>query len=301
MVRRLPLLNALKAFTVAGHHMSVTRAAKELSVTPSAVSHQVRALEDYVGVKLFIRDGRRLELTREGRQLLRPLEHAFDEIARAVQSVRVGRGKDRLVISLRPFFSVNWLAPRLNRFWVQHQNIELHLLHTTNVPDFFLQESDAAILWGAGNWPGLESELLIPGNLTPVCSPALLEGRGGPLRPEDLAAVTLLHEEDHTNWNAWLDLAGVPDLVPEHSLVIDDTNVRIHATLNNQGVMLGCPAMLEPNFRDGSLVRLFDIHLSRYSYYLAYPAGPHANKNLDAFLEWITGEARAFLDSISAQ
>ncbi|MDI3325207.1 LysR substrate-binding domain-containing protein [Pontibacterium granulatum] len=283
----LPLLNALKTFVVAGHYLNFTKAAEELLVSPSAVSHQIRVLEDYLGLKLFLRQKRTLILTPEGKHLHSALEGPFDQIARAIQDVVQHRGRDSLNIALRPFFSSAWLAQRLSSFWGQHPDIQIDLMHTIKVPDFLADNIDLAIIWGKGNWPDLESELLIPGNLTPVCSTDLLHRVGPVESPQDLQKFTLIHDEDHSAWDDWLRKAGVTQLNTPTSLIIDDTNVRLQAVLNGQGVMLGCPALLKNEFSSGRLIQLFDTCLDTYSYHLAYPKSHKDTQRIATFVQWI--------------
>lgn len=283
----LPLLNALKTFVVAGHYLNFTKAADELLVSPSAVSHQIRVLEDYLGVKLFVRQKRALFLTPEGAQLHEALEAPFDQISRAVQNTVQNRTRESLHISLRPFFSSAWLAPRLNSFWGQNPKIEIDLTHTIKAPNFMSDQIDLGIIWGKGDWPDLESKFLLPGNLTPICSASLIEKQGRPQTPEDLNRFTLIHDEDKSAWDAWMKKSGAGDLNCQGNLTIDDTNVRVQSTLNGQGIMLGCPTLLHRELEDGELVQLFDVCLDTYAYYLVYPKKLQLTKNMEIFIDWI--------------
>jgi LysR family glycine cleavage system transcriptional activator len=287
----LPLLNALKTFVVAGHYLNFTKAADDLLVSPSAVSHQIRVLEDYLNFKLFIRQNRTLSLTSEGAHLHTALEGPFDQIARALQESAQSRRREFLHIALRPFISSAWLAQRLNSFWGQHPEIQIDLMHSIKVPDFMTDNIDLAIVWGKGNWPDMVSKFLLPGNLTPICSSKLIEEKGLPESPEDLDRFTLIHDEDRTAWDAWLKKSGAGHVNCQGNPIIDDTNVRVQSVLNGQGVMLGCPTLLRQELEAGSLVQLFDICLDTYAYYLVYPKKLKLTKNMETFIEWALQQA----------
>ena len=291
----LPILNALKTFVVAGSHLNFTRAAEDLLVSPSAVSHQIRVLEEYLEIKLFIRQNRALSLTPEGLRLHQALKQPFDQIARAILETARNRDTGSLRIALRPFFSGVWLAHRLNSFWGKWPQIRVDLIHTIKMLDFNTENIDLGILWGKGDWPGLQSHLLVPGNLTPICSAEFIKEHGRPVTPADLAKYTLIHDEDHSAWDAWVDKAnaGVGAVDFSANLTIDDTNVRLQSILNNQGIMLGCPTMLKKFLDDGTLVQLFDICLDTYSYYLVYQKELQLTKNMQIFVDWLLAEAGA--------
>lgn len=283
----LPLLNALKTFVVAGRYLNFTKAAEELLVSPSAVSHQIRVLEEYLEVKLFIRQSRALSLTVEGELLHMALIGPFDAIARAIQNVLQYKRRESINIALRPFFSGGWLAPRLNLFWGQYPNIEIDLIHMIKAPEFGCDDIDLAILWGKGEWPGMEVKFLLPGNLTPICSAELLEREGRPTSPAELSRFILIHDEDRSVWDAWFNKAGVGNVSSKGKLVIDDTNVRVQSIQNSQGIMLGCPLLLKPHLESGRLVQLFDICLDSYNYYLVYPKNQILSDSLTTFIDWL--------------
>jgi len=287
----LPLLNALKTFVIAGHYLNFTKASEDLLVSPSAVSHQIKILEEYIGVKLFIRENRNLTLTIEGTQLHASLEGPFNQIARTLHNTLQNRERETLNVSLRPFFSSTWLAPRLNGFLRDNPQIQINLTHGIIAPDFLTNHIDVAIVWGKGNWKGIEAKLLMPGNLAPVCSPILIEQQGYPKNPSDLKNYTLIHDEDHSAWDTWLDQSGTENIGFKAGLIIDDTNVRVQSILNGQGIMLGCPTLLKEYLDDGRLVKLFESCLNDYSYYLVYSKNALLTHNMKIFIDWITSEA----------
>ncbi|MCG8475450.1 MAG: LysR family transcriptional regulator, partial [Cytophagales bacterium] len=212
--RRLPSLNGLRAFEATGRHLSFTKAAEELNVTQTAVSHQIKGLEAQLGLKLFHRSPGRVELTREGRLLLPGLTEAFDRMTQAVEDVRPASDGRPLIVSVTPAFGSKWLAGRLGRFWRQHPEVELVIQHTMSLVGLTRDEVDVAVRFGDGDWPGLVAEKLVAKDMVPLCSPALLES-AHPLRtPADLKHYTLLHEDDQEDWVEWLRIAGVTDIDP---------------------------------------------------------------------------------------
>lgn len=291
----IPLMNALKTFVVAGKYLNFTKAAEELLVSPSAVSHQIKTLEEYLGVQLFSRTSRTMLLTDEGYRLYASLDEPFRAIAGAVHQTKALKQKENLHIVLRPFFSVSWLAPRLKNFWLNHSDIQVDLIHRKSPPDFVAENIDVAILWGKGDWPGTHSHRLIPGDLTPICSPSLIAALGHPSSPSDLQRYPLIHDKDNVAWQEWFTLAQVEDVDGYNGVIFDDTNVRVQAILSGQGVMLGCPLLLKKELDNGSLVRLFDISLIDYAYYVVYPGFKNLDRKTDAFINWIDAEAKAMM------
>ena len=291
----IPLMNALKTFVVAGKYLNFTKAAEELLVSPSAVSHQIKTLEDYLGMRLFSRTSRSMLLTDEGYRLYNSLDEPFKAIASAVRQAMEVKQQENLHIALRPFFSVSWLAPRLKGFWLDNSETQVDLIHRNSPPDFSAENIDAAIIWGKGDWPGARSKLLIPGELTPVCSPAFLQEYGRPQSAAELAGLTFIHDTDYRPWREWLDLAGAEHVACESGLIFDDTNVRVQAILNGQGIMLGCPLLLQKELHEGALIRLFDLQLSDYAYHIAWPDFRDPDRKTSAFIDWICDEAVSWI------
>ncbi len=288
----LPLLNALKTFVVAAYRLNFTKASEDLLVSPSAISHQIRILEDYLGFKLFFRKNRSLALTQEGQILYQSLEEPFNQINKALQNFLSRKEKTHLNISLRPFLSGTWLAGKLSDFWAKYPSIGINLIHNIEIPDFLQSNINLAIIWGKGDWSNLTYIRLIPGDLTPICSAHYLEKHGRPSSPEQLREHLLIHDEDHTAWSAWFLKTTGDKSFSKKGLNIDDTNVRLQAIKNDQGVMLGCPYLLKPQLESGSLVRLFDACLDDYSYYLAYPKNVVLSEKEQLFFDWLVEEAK---------
>jgi LysR family glycine cleavage system transcriptional activator len=288
---RLPPLTALRAFEAAGRHLNFTRAAEELHVTQAAVSHQIKLLEEHLGQALFRRAGRNLALTPAGRALLPALGEAFGQIAAAVEGLGAAEQAGALSVTLRPYFAMKWLAPRLGRFWRAFPGIALSLHHSIEAVDFAREEVDLAVLWGRGDWPGVAAEALQAGELAPVCSPALLAGPRPLEGPADLARHNLLHEESRDLWTRWLAAAGLPDLAAAHETIVDDTNVRLEAAVDGQGVALGWIPLLAEELASGRLVRPFEMALEGYAYYVVTPPGGLARPKVRAFRDWLFEEA----------
>lgn len=285
---QVPLLNALKTFTVSAQRLNFTKASEDLLVSPSAISHQIKVLEEYLGCKLFLRKNRSLELTEEGDFLFQRLQRPFYEINQALNELRMPYGKSRINLSLRPFVSSMWFTSKLSDLWRKHPGIEVNLIHSLKAPDFFRDNINFAIVWGKENdWPQLNTFRIIPGNLTPICSPQYLDEHGPITAPIQLNQHVLIHEENHLGWQKWLHKAAQQDLQAIKSFHIDDTNVRLNAVLNGQGIMLGCPVLLQEMVQKGELVQLFDIYLDEYAYFLAYPKEINLSKQEQEFIQWV--------------
>lgn len=293
MARNLPSPVALRAFEAAARHLSFTRGAQELFVTQSAVSHQVKALEEDLGIPLFLRLTRRLRLTDAGEQLLAVLRDSFDRIEETISEMRVGGAAVPLKVGLTPYFAARWLNRRIGRFSARHPEIEMHLRLTNDSVDFNRMDLDLAVAWGHGDWPGLVSELLVPTRVIAVCSPALITD-GTPLRElADLQHHTLLHEVDHTLWRDWLVAAGGGDVNPGSSITMDDPNVVHQAAVGGQGVALGAEAFLDDEISQGRLAQPFDHSVQiDGAYYLVHLPGARNQPNVKAFCEWLSVEAR---------
>jgi len=293
MSRNIPSPVALRAFEAAARHLSFTRAAHELSVTQSAVSHQVKALEGELEVRLFLRLTRQLRLTKAGEALLAVLRDSFDRIEETINEMRSGSDAGPLNIGLTPYFASRWLTRRIGRFSAQHPDIEMRL-HLANDPiNFDRMDIDLAVAWGRGEWLDLVSELLVPTRVIAVCSPALVK-KGPPLRDlADLRHHTLLHETDHGFWHDWLADSGAGDVTVGPSVTMNDPNVVHQAAVEGQGVALGAEAFLDDEISQGRLVQPFDraVELDG-AYYLVHPHGARNRPNVNAFCEWLSIEAR---------
>ncbi len=294
MIVTLPSPIALRAFEAAARHLSFTRAAAELNVTQAAISHQIKALETELGVRLFLRLTRRLALTEDGTALAAAVGDAFERITAAAGRLRAEGGTGRLTVSVGPYFSAAWLSLRIGRFWRRYPNIQLHLHHTMESADFRQSEIDLAVDWGWGavDWPGLDAELFMRLHVTPVCSLALLDGPHPLREPRDLGRHTLLHEADHQGWALWLAAAGATGVDAEAGPVIDDHNVLVHAAMEGQGVALAEASFIGDDVAAGRLARPFGLAVDiDAAYYIVCPPGALERPKVRAFRDWLFEEA----------
>jgi LysR family glycine cleavage system transcriptional activator len=291
MRRRLPPLNALRAFESAARLLSFTRAAEELSVTQSAVSHQVKALEDWAGIPLFRRDGRQMALTEAAAKFLPALSAALDQIALAGRKLQaLGPGQDWLTVAMMPSFAGKWLVPRLADFRDKHPTIDVWIATFEPQTGALGPDVDAAIRYGKGDWPGLAAVKFLSEELFPVCAPALAAKLK---EPDDLARLTLLHDEMREDWGMWLAAAGVTTVDSTRGPGFDDSGLLIQAAIEGLGVALGRSALVRGDLQAGRLVRPFAPALPAGSaFYLVYPPALESDPKVAAFREWLIATAR---------
>ena len=293
MSRRLPPLNALRAFEAAARHLSFTRAAEELHVTQTAISHQIKALEERLGVQLFRRLPRGLLLTEEAQRYLPPVRAAFDQIAAATDRL----SRDRagiLTVSVLPSFAAKWLVPRLGRLRQAHPELELRIIATPRLADFARDEVDVGIRMGRGHYPGLRVERLFGDTLFPVCSPQLLAGPA-PLRtPEDLRHHLLLAGDEHPGWAEWLRHAGVEGVEVPRGPLLDDSSLVLQAAIDGQGVALTRASLAAHDLAAGRLIKPFELALPFHlAYYLVAPEATADQPKVKAFRDWLLAEVQA--------
>ncbi len=294
MGRRLPPLNALRAFEAAARHLSFTKAAEELSITPSAISHQIRGLEAHLGVRLFRRAGRSLMLTDEGQSYLPALRDAFDAIHAATSRLAVRKAAGPLTVSLLSSFAVRWLIPRLRRFQASQPEIEVRLSTAARPVDFRREDIDCAIRHGRGQWPGLTADLLLAEDLFPVCSPKLLEGRHPLKAPRDLVHHSLFHiAMRRDDWQVWLNAVGIADIDPERGPVFETSDLALRAAAEGLGVAIASSALVEDDLEKGRLVAPFDVRLPTNSgYYFVVPEDRREQPKIAAFRAWLLEEVQ---------
>lgn len=305
MVRRLPPLNALRAFEAAARHLSFTKAAEELFVTQAAISHQIKALEETLGVRLFRRYNRRLELTQAGRGYLPPLSDAFDMMAIATSQLRPAERSGQLKISTLQSFATKWLIPRLSRFHEVHPEIDPMISTSHRLVDIEAEEFDLAIRDGRGDYPRLHVVPLMDDRAFPVCSPSLLAGPHALREPTDLRHHVLLHdllvsrEEEGPNWRNWLKHAQVSGVDADKGPAYNDTSMALQAAVAGQGVALARQSLVFDDLTAGLLVCPFGPEMpTQFSwYFVCTPFGIEQPK-VRAFLRWLQDEiARDFGDS----
>jgi LysR family transcriptional regulator, glycine cleavage system transcriptional activator len=297
--RRLPPLNALRAFEAAARHMNFSRAADELSVTPGAVSQQIQNLEDYIGAPLFKRTPKGLLLTDAAQTALPALREAFDRLAEAASLLTAAEDGRRLTVSVAPSFAAKWLVPRLGRFEAAHPEVDVWVSAGLELVDFASGEIDLAIRYGSGRYPGLEVTRLLNETVSPVVSPALLEQT--PLRElTDLAGHILLHDgspdadESCPDWAMWLAARGVKGVDGARGPRFNQSSLVIEAAVNGRGVALAKQTLAQADLDAGRLVQPFDISDAvDFAYYIVHPKAKGRLGQVKAFVAWLVEEAEA--------
>ena len=297
--RRLPPLNALRAFEAAARHMNFSRAADELSVTPGAVSQQIQNLEDYIGAALFRRTPRGLLLTDAAQTALPALREAFDRLAEAASLLTAAVDGKRVTISVAPSFAAKWLVPRLGHFEAIHPEVDVWLAAGMELVDFASGEVDVAIRYGSGRYPGLEVTRLMSETVTPVCSPNLLAEK--PLAsPGDLGHHTLLHDgspdadDSCPDWAMWLAARGIRGVDGARGPRFNQSSLVIEAALNGRGVALAKRALAQADLDAGRLVIPFDMPTEvDFAYFVVHPKAKGRLPQVKALSAWLKAEALA--------
>lgn len=292
MRRRLPSLNALKAFEASARHESFTRAAHELCVTQGAVSQQVKALESELGIRLFGRERQRLVITDAGRTYLEVVRDAFDRIAAGTARLLERQQSGVLTITTSPDFAAKWLVHRLGRFSEAHPEIDLRVSASMHHVDFAREDFDLAIRHGNGEWPGLHVTRLCTEQLFPVCSPKLLNGRRALDAPRDIRRHRLLYTNSTDGWARWLALAGVDGVDFKRGTLFNQSSMAIDAAVDAQGLALARTALVSWDLISGRLVRPFQQALEApYAYWIVCPKSAADLPKISTFRRWLLKEA----------
>jgi len=297
--RRLPPLNALRAFEAAARHMNFSRAADELSVTPGAVSQQIQNLEEYVGAALFKRTPKGLLLTDGAQTALPALREAFDRLAEAASLLTAAEDGRRLTVSAAPSFAAKWLVPRLGRFEAAHPEVDVWLSAGLELVDFTGGEVDLAIRYGTGRYPGLEVSRLLGETVSPVVSPRLMEEI--PLHDlADLSRHVLLHDgspdadDSCPDWSMWLAARGVKGVDGARGPRFNQSSLVIEAAVNGRGVALAKQTLAQADLDAGRLAVPFDIATAvDFAYYIVHPKAKGRLSQVKAFVSWLLTEAAA--------
>ena len=291
MLRRLPPLNALKAFEAAARSESFTRAAEELNVTQGAVSHQVKALEGILGLKLFNRERQRLVITEAGREYLAVVRDALDRIAVGTERLVQRQTSGVLTVSTSPDFAAKWLVNRLGRFAEAHPDIDLRVSATIQQVDFAREDVDLAVRHGDGHWAGLDAVRLCSEQLFPVCAPKLISGRNRITKAADLLKFPLLRLEDWKNWSRWFEAAGVT-ATPVPGPTLNRASMLIDAAVDGQGIALARTTLAAWDLINGRLVKPIDVSLRlSNTYWIVCPKATSVLPKITAFREWLLAEA----------
>ncbi len=301
MLKPLPPLNALRAFEAAARHLSFTKGAAELNVTQGAVSHQVKALEDRLGFKLFLRRHQGLVLTEAGQDCQLFVREAFDRLATGFDSILAKDDAGILTVSVSPNFASKWLVSRIGKFTEAYPDIDLRLSASLRHVDLTREDVDVAVRHGEGGWPDLHAVCLIAETRFPVCSPRLMEGPHPLSRRENLIHHTLIHVDTREDWLKWLDAAGVEGLDLSKGAVFNQTSLALDAAAGGQGVALGRSALAAPDLLAGRLVRPFGPALPvAYAYYIVCPKPTAERPKIRAFRDWLISEAKADEEGMKA-
>lgn len=300
MQRSIPGLGSLKTFEAAGRLLSFTKAASEIAVTPAAVSHQIRELEEQIGIRLFDRNSRSMRLTPAGETLHAAVSESVELLRRALSRIRQPDARPRLMLTASPSIASKWLVPRLEHFLRIAPEADIRIDVSTEPLDFGRDEIDVAIRFGDGNYPGLSVEPLFEETVFPVCSPKLLEGPCPLRRPEDLIGHTLIHVDWNNqwatwpNWKMWLMAAGIRDAEANRGLHFSHTALAIQAAIDGQGLALAESTLVADDLAAGRLVRPFDMSLKgppRFAYYVVTLPDRTPGTLVNRFKAWLLDEA----------
>ncbi len=307
MARKLPPLNALRAFEAAARHLSFTKAAAELHVTQAAISHQVKTLEEHLSLSLFRRLNRRLMLTEAGQIYLPVLRDAFDSIATGTGRLHQDQDSGALHISVLPSLAAKWLLPRMSRFRDRHPDIDVMVSANNKLIDFSADSIEMAIRYGMGHYPGLRTDLLLRDEVFPVCSPSLLEGATPLAAPEDLSHHTLLHDEvsrqdESPDWRSWLQAAGVSGVDWQRGPGFSDSSMVIEAAAAGQGVALAHRWLAAADLESGRIIVPFGpVVPSRFAYYIVSPPAVAEHRRVRLFRDWLLEEVAEARQGSSAE
>ncbi len=300
MRRSLPSLVALRSFEAVARHLSFTKAADELCVTQSAISHQVKALEEHLHTKLFRRCTREIFLTEDGQRLFEVTRVCFDQVAAAATEISLDSAREQLDVKVTPLFSGKWLVPRVPRFTAQYPEIDLRLHHDFIAPAANDFSVDLSIYFGDRDWGGMIADPLFHADIIPFCSPDLIAGTPSLDAPADLVHHTLIHEFDYSWWEEWLERAGVTGIDVQRGMVVDDPNVLVNAAIGGQGVILGPPAFLADYVDSGQLAIPFaNCPPIFIEYFLVFRPDIMNQSSSYKFREWILAEAARYISEFS--
>lgn len=309
MPQQLPPLNALRAFEAVARHQSFTKAAEELFVTRAAISHQIKHLEEFLGVELVERHNRSITLTKAGEEALPKLREGFNTLADAVHIMRSQKGNESLSVWMAPSFTSKWLVPRLHTFSQQHPDIDMRISGEAKLVDateqhgaldelFRAHEIDVMIRFGQGHYPSCLVEKLFSVEAVPLCKPSLLTDSEHPLRePSDLRFHTLLHDDTpyigRPSWERWLELAKVEGVDFKRGLHFNHVSLAMEAALDGQGVLLSMDALARHDIEAGRLCIPFPLSMPlEHAYHVVRPKSATTNQRAaSAFIAWVLAEA----------
>ena len=301
MALRLPPLNALRAFEASARHRSFSRAAEELNVTPAAISHQIKGLEEFLAAKLFLRAKRTLMLTPAGQTLLPGIRKGFAAFSEAMEAFGQYDESGMLTVAVTPSFAAKWLVHRIEHFNRAHPDVDIRMTTSMGLIDYAREGIEIGVRYERGDYEDLVAEHLLSTEITPVCSPRLLRGERPLKTPQDLQHFTLLHEDSHRHekmypdWAMWLRVVGVNSVDPSHGLRFDSAGETQTAAVEGVGVALGRTTLVSDDIAAGRLVRVFDLVLpSDFAYWIVYTESSIKRPKVKAFRDWLKSEGAAY-------
>ena len=299
---RLPPLNTLRSFEAAARTGSFSQAAEELAATASAVSHQIKSLENYLGVILFYRKKRKAELTDSGEKYLTSITHALREIASATEQLKSRSGTDLITISMTPHFLTRWMMPRIGKFQEQYPEIELQINASMGLIDFDKSSTDMAIYFGNGDWPEIQVHFLKDIHLVPICSPQIITKYKPLSEPGDIRFHPLIHVSKRlSEWSQWLAMANVQFRERRQGLQLSNSMLTNAAAAERLGIALGDPTLLGPELQAGKLIIPFDLPLNIHrSFYLVYQKDRPLSYGMEVFKKWVMAEMDTKTSTLSS-
>jgi LysR family transcriptional regulator, glycine cleavage system transcriptional activator len=306
MIDHFPGLRTLRAFDAAARHLSFTRAADDMGVTPAAISNQIKEMEDQLGVELFIRTSRSMRLTKEGEILRLAASESLETLANALHRIKRLENRNQIRVSSTPSVAAKWLVPRLDGFLEAFPSADVRIDVSNTLVDFDRDDVDVAIRFGPGKYPGLRADLLFQDTLSPVCSPSLITKERPLETPKDLLRHTLIHLDWQAqgspwpNWRMWMQAAGIKEFDDKRGLHFGQTSLTIQAAIDGQGVALGDSNLVADDLASGRLVKPFDLSLKApdsFSYYVITRLNTDDAPLVNAFRDWCLAEAATGRDS----
>jgi LysR family glycine cleavage system transcriptional activator len=300
MAVQFPGTRSLRVIEAAGRHLNFSQAAAELGLTPAAISHQIKEIENQLGVTLFSRTSRSMRLTGAGEVLHAAATESLAVLAHGLARAQRERGGKQLKITAPPSIAAKWLVPRIDRFMERWPGIDVRMDVSNHIRDFVRDDVDVAIRWGKGNYPGMRADRLFDNTISPVCSPKLLES-GPPLRePRDLLRHKLIHLSwsgqgvTWPDWRMWMLAAGIEDFDDRPGLHFDDSGPALQAAIDGQGIALGDYSLVADDLAAGKLIRPFELSIKgppQFACYIVSPVETEDDPLVRAFREWALEEA----------
>jgi LysR family transcriptional regulator, glycine cleavage system transcriptional activator len=310
MIEHFPGLRSLRAFAASARHLSFSKAAEEIGVTPAAISHQIKEIEDQLRVSLFIRNSRTMTLTREGEILAIAAQESLETLSRAVKRVKRLENRNQIKVSSSPSLAAKWLVPRLDDFLGLVPGADVRLDVSSMLVDFERDDIDIAIRFGEGKYPGMDSVLLFQDTVFPVCSPSIITKETPLSQPRDLLKHKLIHLDydlqssaPWPNWKMWMAAAGIKDFDERAGLHFRQTSLTVQAAIDGMGVALGDSNLVADDLAAGRLVKPFELALStppQFAYYIITPRNAPPNPLVGLFRDWCLKEAHVTEASSSA-